>query len=415
MQKRRGFTLIELLVVIAIIAVLIALLLPAVQQAREAARRTQCKNNLKQIALAAHNYHDAHGIFPPGIIDNDHNLVGAYWTGFQMLLPFIEEVAIYNGINFRCGPVGDPPGTANTGATVALGYIDCLQGARWNSWQNFTGTSKQLAQFYCPSNRGEGVIGLVDPSAAQNPGGGNSFGEHFMGASDYAMCKGAQAANLCGSPQHLSYITKFGGAFDVNSKVRLTDIKDGTALTFILAEVAGGETILGCINKQEKTPSPTPGAPTNFPYTIPMVGVDQGWAQAAINGSANGIGIPHGAVLVAANQYLSSQVDSTSQPTGLWLFNNTPATEFFGKMNPKVVMHSQDYNTQHACQPGFAAFTGDPAEGDRLSQVRSTHTGGAQFGMGDGTVRFVSENVDQKVYTALFTIKGGEIVDDDDF
>lgn len=94
--RRRGFTLIELLVVIAIIAVLIALLLPAVQQAREAARRTQCKNNLKQIGLALHNYHDVHKTFVPATIYMGYGDT-APWpynlnhTGWLMLLPFLEQ------------------------------------------------------------------------------------------------------------------------------------------------------------------------------------------------------------------------------------------------------------------------------------------------------------------------------------
>lgn len=105
---RGGFTLIELLVVIAIIAILIALLLPAVQQAREAARRTQCKNNLKQIGLALHNYHDSHNQFPPGHIRGyvpapvDREYGNAFSWG-AMLLPYMDQSALYNQLNPSIG------------------------------------------------------------------------------------------------------------------------------------------------------------------------------------------------------------------------------------------------------------------------------------------------------------------------
>src|SRR5215467_7753982 len=102
--SRRGFTLIELLVVIAIIAVLIALLLPAVQAAREAARRSQCVNNLKQIGLALHNYHQTNDKFPPGGVCTQSN-AGCVnqWNGHSvvgMMLPFMEQQAVYSTINF---------------------------------------------------------------------------------------------------------------------------------------------------------------------------------------------------------------------------------------------------------------------------------------------------------------------------
>jgi len=101
-RKHRGFTLIELLVVIAIIAILIALLLPAVQQAREAARRTECKNNLKQIGLAIHNYHDSFNTIPPGWIGG----TGYSWQIF--LLPGVEQSNLYNALNFNTAyVVGD--------------------------------------------------------------------------------------------------------------------------------------------------------------------------------------------------------------------------------------------------------------------------------------------------------------------
>ncbi len=130
---RRGFTLIELLVVIAIIAVLIALLLPAVQAAREAARRSQCVNNLKQIGLGMHNYHQTYNSFPSGaLLGRQGTSTNNNWShsAHTRLLANLEQQALYNAVNFWVGPINDPIGT----------------------YANLTVSLTRLGVFLCPSN-----------------------------------------------------------------------------------------------------------------------------------------------------------------------------------------------------------------------------------------------------------------------
>src|SRR5262249_30469109 len=160
-RNKRGFTLIELLVVIAIIAVLIALLLPAVQSAREAARRAQCTNNLKQLGLAMHNYASAQGLVPPVIVDyawdGNNNMAKEprqNWGIHARLLPYLEQGPTYNAINFtfgaRWGPKADFwDGSTNDGAPY---QYDPIQ-------PTVIGTT--INSFLCPSDPMTGNLGTI--------------------------------------------------------------------------------------------------------------------------------------------------------------------------------------------------------------------------------------------------------------
>ena len=299
MGDQRGFTLIELLVVIAIIAVLIALLLPAVQQAREAARRTQCRNNMHQIGLALHNYHDTHGLFPPGSIEVGWSGAGyAPGTTWSLLiLPFLDETALYNAVNFSipvycrsCGPTAYP---------------------------NTTVTQSELMQYLCPSS-GSAKLPMISSA-------GNVFRR-----SDYRGSSGSAATDGSGGPcgaWHLSWNTSktTQGPLLPRSSCRVRDIRDGTSNTVLVGE--------------------------SYSNLMPNFG----WAAAQ---SPNGCG-------------------STR------------------------------------CPPNF---TGDAvAFCARNNKMGSKHEGGMHVTLCDGSVRFISENIDIGTFMALGSIAGNELLDDEDY
>jgi prepilin-type N-terminal cleavage/methylation domain-containing protein/prepilin-type processing-associated H-X9-DG protein len=252
--RRRGFTLIELLVVIAIIAILIGLLLPAVQKVRESAQRTQCTNNLKQIMLAAHNYHDANQSLPPGF---DTEGIGC----LARLLPYLELSNQYQLISFRPAPEG-----SNTqGPTVYWSWFrDPLNRPATTNTTTVPrpparyGSEGDFSVFLCPAAPGPdpnatvvqdflpggGTAGVDYPSASNWGGVGNVWsstqpGSVIMGHTHYLASAGdwrprPNRANPAGP-------TVDGhGVFYYNSTVRLSDITDGTSNTIAFAESAGG-------------------------------------------------------------------------------------------------------------------------------------------------------------------------------
>ncbi len=209
-KKRQAFTLIELLVVIAIIAILIALLLPAVQQAREAARRSQCKNNLKQMGLAMHNYHDVFGMFPLGTGWDDHD----YGWGTRML-PYLDQAPLYNLIDFTvddCGKLlcsNDKWPISNAGVPRP----------------NIEGTI--LAAFICPSST------LPNRSTGQGANVDTSVGS---GKSDYKACAGNDdwTDGIFNKPSDA--VSSSGGPSGVTASTRIRDVLDGTSNTIAIGE-----------------------------------------------------------------------------------------------------------------------------------------------------------------------------------
>jgi prepilin-type N-terminal cleavage/methylation domain-containing protein len=209
--QRRGFTLIELLVVIAIIAVLIGLLVPAVQKVREAAARAECENNLKQIALAMHHYHDVNKKLPPQTALNKNSC--CYGTWQMAILPYVELNNLWNDY-------------LNWGNTVA-------GGPNYEQQANLLVTSQRLPIFTCPSD---------EPAAAKS---GTYNGTKYLitqhnylvnvGNIDYSQGKDGTL------PDQPAGLTFKGAPFSRSVQFRLTDITDGTSTTLMLSEVKQGQ------------------------------------------------------------------------------------------------------------------------------------------------------------------------------
>jgi prepilin-type N-terminal cleavage/methylation domain-containing protein/prepilin-type processing-associated H-X9-DG protein len=229
-----GFTLVELLVVITIIGILIALLLPAVQSARESARRGQCLNNLKQLALALHDYHGTYQIFPPssnwnGISPQSGNTANLSPNWVITILPFLEQQALFNSF------VLAKNNSASPGTQVPVYLTDPL---------NQTARGTQLPVMLCPSD----AYNLKPFNGSTAPGGGTSSMGNGWARGNYAangglglMATGGTGLSTGADPSCWR-MTNMCGVMGANMSLGLTEIKDGSSNTLLLAEIRAGIT-----------------------------------------------------------------------------------------------------------------------------------------------------------------------------
>jgi len=330
-KRRPAFTLIELLVVIAIIAVLIALLLPAVQQAREAARRSQCRNNLKQLGLALHNYHDVANTLPPGWIGvTTTPASGGRWGWGTMILPYLDQAPLFNSLGTGAG--------TDAGGTSRAGYAAVLTTLAANSTANAL-LQTPLAVYRCPSDVGSNTVEFTPgslPSSAVTYGRTNYLGV----VGNVAM----------GTTPITTATANANGTFAQNSRRNFRDYTDGLSNTIVVGERR------------------SPGTENTL-----QVGGNGWWA-----------GVPD---------------DTTSTATAVGMAMHVGSTLYR--------MNSSDAAT--------------PTTSERLQAFSSLHEGGAHFLMGDGAVKFISENIDSgttvsgtgmRTYQKLGAINDNQVVGD---
>jgi prepilin-type N-terminal cleavage/methylation domain-containing protein/prepilin-type processing-associated H-X9-DG protein len=323
-KKQGGFTLIELLVVIAIIGVLVSLLLPAVQSAREAARRSQCVNNLKQLGIAAHNFHDTNGHLPSSIRPAGLTPLPRV-AALTQTLSFIEQTPLYNAMNFQYS---------------------------WGAVENSTVSLTRISTFLCPSS--------PEPERLDGIPEFTPFVPTVNAVTDYSPIIGIDqrlvTAGLV-APGNLK------GILVKNDKPRLSDVKDGTSNTILIAESAGRPYVYrkgGTLLSQDLVTRRVNAG---------------GWARPASDFSLDG-STPGGGVTLP----------------GACPLNCTNGEDVGGQTFPHPYYGSEG-----------------------TAEAFAFHPGGANFLMGDGSVRFIKESITMRTFAALVTRANGEVISADDY
>jgi prepilin-type N-terminal cleavage/methylation domain-containing protein/prepilin-type processing-associated H-X9-DG protein len=352
-RKVRAFTLVELLVVIAIIGILIALLLPAIQAARESARRAQCINNLKQFGVALHNYHDTNQSFPPGALMLKPDQV--YANANTQLLPFFEEASLHDIYDQARPWEGQQPGVASTVIPI----------------------------FKCPSSDASNpiydqLLGLV-------------VDDSVYGVTEYAYCMGYTDA-FCARPGKSVQIPGPGhikktqqGMFNIVWKIPIRKITDGTSKTIAMGDASGGSKWQMChlANCTAADVAPDPLG------QIPHASI--GWI----------IGEPNSTSFFATLGPKGSIYACTIEP-----MNKNPVTDTFLRYAQYIADYAAAItNPNHMCLPSFEGGT------HSVSNFRSDHPGGCNFLMADASISFITEDIDMPSYRARSTIAGEDFFD----